>query len=118
MAGTSVMARGIEVNADGMHLAENADGRHILDALVMAAMKEESSFQTRWHPKLNKAMLTAWNWLMERGGSGVVDHYGRVMASGEVATGTSAETWLRLVAAGMLTGEHGRIAAAREDDHR
>lgn len=54
------------------------------------------------------AMRKAEVWLRDRGGSGLIDRYGRLVAAGEVAT-FDASTWLRLVAAGKLAGNEGRI---------
>ncbi len=59
--------------------------------------------------KLTKAQVRAVKWLQERGGSGVLDRYGRLVAAGEVATSVHPTTWLRLVAGGMLSGQNGRL---------
>lgn len=49
-------------------------------------------------------MARALKWLAERGGSGVVDRYGRLLARGEVSSSICPSTWLRLVADGQLKG--------------
>lgn len=54
-------------------------------------------------------MRKAEKWLRERGGHGLIDRYGRVVAAGEVAKEFDASTWLRLVAHARLTGNDGRI---------
>lgn len=46
---------------------------------------------------MSKAMRHAEEWLRERGGTGIIDRYGRVVASGEAAGQFDAATWLRLV---------------------
>lgn len=55
------------------------------------------------------AMKRAVQWLADRGGSGAVDHYGRVLAAGEVSTHIDAATWLRLVAKGVIRETGGRF---------
>ena len=65
---------------------------------------------------LSKPLQRAMDWLTERGGSGVVDCYGRVLAGGEVATHIDSTTWLRLVSKGALWGEGGRVTLAAKDD--
>ena len=58
--------------------------------------------------RLSKAQERALKWLEERGGSGAVDRWGRVLAAGETCK-TTPETWLRLVAAGRVEGFAGRL---------
>lgn len=53
---------------------------------------------------LTKPQRQALEWLQERGGNGVVNRYGKVMASGEIA-GFDAATWLRLICAGLIVSE-------------
>ncbi len=57
---------------------------------------------------MTDAMKRAFKWLEDRGGSGVIDRHGRVVAGGEHST-QDASTWLRLVAAGQLVGRRNRI---------
>ena len=59
--------------------------------------------------QLTKAQERAIKWLEERGGSGVLDRYGRLVAGGEVASQFHPTTWLRLVAGGALRGGSGRL---------
>ena len=59
--------------------------------------------------KLTKAQERAIEWLKERGGTGILDRYGRLVAGGEVATQFHPTTWLRLVAVGAMWGEGGRL---------
>ena len=59
---------------------------------------------------LTKAQIRAVKWLNERGGSGVLDRYGRLVAGGEVASSVHPTTWLRLVAAGIIQGREGRLS--------
>lgn len=49
-------------------------------------------------------------WLADRGGSGVIDKYGRVVAEGQNTYSTYNGTWLKLVAFGFLTGGQGRLS--------
>lgn len=49
------------------------------------------------------------DWLRERGGEGVVDRYGRVLAQGERSPTGAQVAWLHLVAKGWITGIGGRI---------
>lgn len=67
-------------------------------------------------PVLTDAMKKALNWLNERGGSGVIDKYGRLLAGGEIATSIDNATWLRLVEAGFLAGGDKRLTVV--DTHR
>jgi hypothetical protein len=63
-------------------------------------------------------------WLHERGGEGLVDQWGRVVARGQAAPQGWFGNWLRLVADGHLCGSGGRLrlseagcaAAASEAD--
>jgi hypothetical protein len=61
---------------------------------------------------LTPAQQMALNWLAERGGEGVIDRYGRIIAKGDVYRGEHGATWLRLVALRFLigTGHAGRLA--------
>ena len=59
-------------------------------------------------------MQKARKWLEERGGSGVIDRYGRLLAAGELAPFADT-TWLRLVAAGRLIGSDGHISLPPTD---
>lgn len=49
------------------------------------------------------------DWLTERGGVGILDRYGRVVARGEAAPATCTTVWLRLVAEGLVTGDNGVV---------
>lgn len=49
--------------------------------------------------------------LVDGGGSGIVDRYGRVLIAGELQPHSSWPAWLNLVAKGMVTGENGRLIA-------
>lgn len=53
--------------------------------------------------KLTEAQFNALKWLSERGGIGVIDNHGRMIAKGEVARGVLADTWLRLFTFNDLT---------------
>ncbi len=59
---------------------------------------------------LTKAQERAIKWLSERGGSGVLDRYGRLIAGGEVASQFHPTTWVRLVAKGAVRGGGGRLS--------
>lgn len=59
--------------------------------------------------KRTKAMEKALRWLKDRGGTGVIDRYGKVLAAGETSQGIAPETWLRLVANGDVVGAFGRL---------
>lgn len=61
---------------------------------------------------ITEPMRTAYAWLVERGGSGVLDRYGRMLAAGERAARFDSSTWLRLVACGALRGSGGRLCVA------
>ena len=50
---------------------------------------------------MTDAQQRAFNWLNERGGTGMLDRYGRVLAMGEISPSTPV-TWLRLVGLGKL----------------
>ena len=63
---------------------------------------------------MTEAMRRAVQWLKERGGSGVIDRHGRVLAAGEVASHIAAETWLRLVGESLVSGSLGRIQITGE----
>lgn len=66
--------------------------------------------------RITKAQKRAIAWLKERNGTGILDRYGRLVAVGEVAT-FHPTTWLRLVAAGILWGDGGRLNLNLLDDH-
>lgn len=53
------------------------------------------------------------HWLAERGGSGVLDRYNRVVAGGDVSPVGTQPAWLRLFAQGMLETRDGRITLTR-----
>ena len=59
---------------------------------------------------MTPAMKKALDWLTERGGSGVLTTRAsvRVIAQGDQAS-FLADTWLRLVVAGRLVAENGRL---------
>ena len=65
---------------------------------------------------MTDTMRRAIAWLRARGGSGVVDRYGRVLAAGEVATHIDSATWLRLAIEGVLKFEERRLKLS--DDER
>ena len=58
--------------------------------------------------RLSKAQERALTWLTERGGSGTLDRYGRVLAAGETCS-FHPTTWLRLVAVGRIEGWGSRL---------
>ena len=58
---------------------------------------------------MTEDQLAALRWLHERGGSGVLDPHGRVLAGGESKTQGSWPCWLRLMIHGYLAGQDGRI---------
>ena len=60
---------------------------------------------------MTDAMKRALEWLNKRGGSGVLDRHGWLVAAGEAATQFAPETWLRLVADGLVQGRDGRLSA-------
>jgi hypothetical protein len=72
--------------------------------------------------KLTPDQATNLIWLADRGGEGMVDRYGRVVASGETRPQGSWIAWLRLVALGLVDGDdrrlkltaRGRMQAAQE----
>jgi hypothetical protein len=49
-------------------------------------------------------------WLRERGGSGYLDRYGRLIAGGEQSPQGAQISWLFLLARGYLTGGDERIS--------
>ena len=49
------------------------------------------------------------NWLVDRGGSGYLDRYSRLVAGGEVAAHGSWPSWMHLMAKGLISGGEGRI---------
>ena len=53
-------------------------------------------------------------WLHERGGSGYVDQYGRVVAGGEQSPQGAMVAWLKLVAAGYISGGQDRVQITHE----
>lgn len=48
-------------------------------------------------------------WLKDRGGSGYVDRYGRVVAGGDMSPQGACVTWLKLTSAGLVIGGGNRI---------
>lgn len=61
---------------------------------------------------MNKAQTRALEFLAERGGSGIIDKYGRILAQGETEDGRggfATATWLRLIAREYIGGAGGRI---------
>jgi hypothetical protein len=58
---------------------------------------------------MDRAMDRAVDWLKDRGGSGVLDKFGKVLARGDSAITVDAVTWIRCVFCGRLKVEHGRI---------
>lgn len=48
-------------------------------------------------------------WLQENGGSGYVDRYGRLVSGGQVSAQGAAVSWLKLIAAGLVTGGEDRL---------
>ncbi len=61
------------------------------------------------------AMKRAVQWLADHGGSGVVDHHGRVLAAGEASSHIDAATWLRLIAKGIIRETGGRFALVERE---
>lgn len=59
--------------------------------------------------KLTDAQLEKLRWLNERGGSGVLDRYGRMVAAGEAGHPAWQQSWLNLVAKGLLSGGNDRL---------
>jgi hypothetical protein len=59
--------------------------------------------------KLTKGQHKWREWLRDRGGSGVVDSYGRVHAMGENSPTGAQVAWLHLLAKGVIDGGDGRI---------
>ncbi len=51
------------------------------------------------------------DWLIEHGGSGYVDRYGRIVAGGSVSVQGASVSWMKLLAAGLISGRDGRIFA-------
>lgn len=51
---------------------------------------------------MERAMDKAVKWLRDRGGSGVMDRFGRVLAMGDPAINVDSVTWLRCVFGGRL----------------
>lgn len=58
-------------------------------------------------------MRSAYAWLASKGGYGVLDRRGRVIAAGELAARIESSTWLRLVVLGALRGDAGVLIIAR-----
>lgn len=59
--------------------------------------------------KLTKAQNRNLRWLAERGGSGYLDKFGRVVAGGETASQGSWISWLHLIVNGLVAGGEQRI---------
>lgn len=51
-------------------------------------------------------------WLIERGGCGILDRYGRVHAMGENSPNGSQVSWLYLFVKGAVVAHEGRIQVA------
>jgi hypothetical protein len=58
------------------------------------------------------------DWLTEKGGSGVIDGYGRVQAGGETSSTGAMIAWLMLVQKGYVVGHKGRLYALKTQSHR
>ena len=58
---------------------------------------------------LTDAQLRNLNWLADNGGSGVVDRYGRVVAGGDCAPQGAYVAWLKMIAAGLVSGGDDRL---------
>jgi hypothetical protein len=58
---------------------------------------------------LTDAGLKHLKWLAERGGSGVLDRYNRIVAGGDVSPTGTQPAWLRLFAQGMIEAKVGRF---------
>ncbi len=50
------------------------------------------------------------NWLKERGGSGYLDAYGRVVAGGEVSPQGAMVCWMKMIAGGYVRGGDDRLS--------
>lgn len=59
--------------------------------------------------KLTDAQIEKLRWLQDRGGSGVLDRYGRLVAGGDVGHPAWQQSWLNLVAKGLLAGGDDRL---------
>lgn len=59
--------------------------------------------------EMERSMDKAVQWLTDRGGSGVMDRFGRVLAMGDAAINVDGVTWLRCIFSGRLGVESGRI---------
>ncbi len=58
---------------------------------------------------LTPSQVRALRWLADHGGSGVIDQYGRVVASGEIAK-FDGSTWLRLASINFIDGGDARLS--------
>lgn len=58
---------------------------------------------------ITNEQLDCLEWFSVRGGSGYVDRYGRVVAGGEASNRNKFPAWLKLVAAGYITGGEDRL---------
>lgn len=54
--------------------------------------------------KVSDSCIRALLWLLIRGGEGVVDKFGRILAEGHTARQFDASTWLRLGALNFIRG--------------
>lgn len=61
--------------------------------------------------RLTKEQQKWLDWLRERGGSGYLDRFGRLVAAGETSPQGATVCWLNLVAKGLITGGMDRLAA-------
>lgn len=58
---------------------------------------------------LTDAQFRNLKWLYDKGGSGYIDRYGRVVAGGDVAPQGAYVAWLRMISEGLIAGDNGRI---------
>lgn len=59
--------------------------------------------------KLTEAQHEKLAWLHQRGGSGYLDKFGRLVAGGEYLPQGCWPAWLNLVANGLISGADGRL---------
>jgi len=76
---------------------------------MLSELLMQGKYNTGLHMKLTDAQNKNMQWLIKRGGSGIIDRYGRVLAEGETAPQGSFPSWLKLIANGLITGEAGRL---------